>query len=37
MFNNEYKVKFFAMKVFPRNVPAENKALLQRLDLYSEM
>lgn len=37
MFNNEYKVKFFAMKVFPRNVPAENKALLHRLDLYSQM
>ena len=27
-------MRFFAVKVFPHNVQAENRALLRRVDLY---
>lgn len=36
-YNSEYKTRFFAVRAFPRNVKAENKALLKRLDVYSNM
>lgn len=31
----EQKLKFYAARVFPYNVQAENKALLQRLEIYN--
>jgi replication factor A1 len=37
MFNNEYRMRYFAVKVFPHNVQAENKALLKRLEMYSNL
>lgn len=36
-FNNEYRMRYFAIKVFPCNVQAENKALLKRLEMYEKM
>ena len=33
-YNNESRMRFFAMKVFPHSVQAENNALLKRLELY---
>ena len=33
-FNGENRMRFFAVKVFPHNVQAENRALLRRLELY---
>lgn len=34
-YNNEPKMKFFAVKTFPRNIVTESKALLERLEVYS--
>jgi hypothetical protein len=36
-YNSEPRMRFFAQKTFPRNVVAENKALLERLDVYSSI
>ena len=36
-FNGENRMRYFAVKVFPHNVQAENNALLKRLEMYSEM
>ena len=36
-YQNEPKMKFVAMKTFPRSVAAENKSLLERLDIYSTL
>lgn len=36
-YNNEPKMRFFAVKTFERNVNAENKALLERLNAYSQI
>jgi len=33
-FNGENRMRFFALKVFPHNIQAENKALLKRLGVY---
>ena len=33
-YNNENRMKFFAVKVFPHNVQAEDRALLKRLEIY---
>ena len=33
-FNGENRMRFFAVKVFPHNVQAENRALTKRLELY---
>ena len=33
-FNGENNMRFFAVKVLPHNVQAENRALLRRLELY---
>lgn len=33
-FNGENRMRFFAVKVFPHNVQAENRALLRRIELY---
>ena len=33
-FNGENRMRFFAVKVFPHNVQAENRALLRRLEIY---
>ena len=33
-FNGEMRMRYFAVKVFPHNVQAENRALLRRLDIY---
>jgi len=33
-FNGESRMRFFAVKVFPHNVQAENRALLRRLEIY---
>jgi len=34
LFSGENKIRFFAVKVFPHNMQAENKALLKRLEIY---
>jgi hypothetical protein len=36
-FNGESRMRYFAVKVFPHNVQAENRALLKRLDMYKLM
>ena len=36
-FNGERKMRFFAVKVFPHNVSAENRALLKRLEIYNHL
>jgi len=36
-FNGENRMRYFAIKVFPHNVQAENNALLKRLEMYSAM
>lgn len=36
-YQNEPKMKFFAVKTYPRNVLAENKSLLERMEIYSHM
>lgn len=36
-FNGENRARFFAVKVFPHNVQAENRALLKRLELYNAL
>jgi hypothetical protein len=36
-FNGENRMRYFAVKVFPHNVQAENRALLRRLDMYKLM
>jgi len=36
-FNGENRMRYFAVKVFPHNVQAENIALLKRLEMYSEL
>ena len=36
-FNGENRMRYFAVKVFPHNVQAENRALLRRLEMYSEL
>ena len=36
-FNGESRMRFFAVKVFPHNLQAENRALIRRLDVYKEM
>ena len=36
-FNNEYRMRYFAVKVFPHNVQAENRALLRRLEMYENI
>jgi hypothetical protein len=36
-FNGENRMRYFAIKVFPHNVQAENNALLKRLEMYSSM
>jgi len=33
-FNNENRMRFFAVKVFPHSVQAENRGLLKRLEIY---
>jgi len=33
-FNGESRMRFFAVKVFPNNVQAENRALLKRLEIF---
>lgn len=33
-FNGENRMRYFAVKVFPHNVQAENRALLRRLDMF---
>ena len=33
-FNDENRMRFFAIKVFPHSVQAENDALLKRLKIY---
>ena len=35
-FNGENRVRFFAVKVLPFQVQAENRALLKRLEAYAE-
>lgn len=34
IFNGENRMRFFAVKVFPHNIQAENRALLRRLEIY---
>jgi hypothetical protein len=34
VYNQEQRMRFFAVKVFPHNVQAENRALLKRLEIY---
>jgi hypothetical protein len=36
-FNGENRMRFFAVKVFPHNIQAENRALLRRLEIYKEL
>ena len=36
-FNGENRMRYFAVKVYPHNVQAENKALLKRLEMYANM
>jgi replication factor A1 len=36
-YNGESRMKFFAVKVYPKNVVAENRALLARLSIYDKM
>lgn len=36
-FNGENRMRYFAVKVFPHNVQAENRALLRRLDMYKDL
>jgi hypothetical protein len=36
-FNGENRMRYFAVKVFPHNVQAENRALLRRIDMYKLM
>ena len=36
-FNGEMRMRYFAVKVFPHNVQAENRALLRRLDMYKTL
>ena len=36
-YNGETKMRYFAVKVLPRNVQVENKALLNRLAIYDKM
>ena len=36
-FNGENRMRYFAVKVFPHNVQAENRALLKRLEMYEQM
>lgn len=36
-FNGENRMRYFAVKVFPHNVQAENRALLRRLEMYKLM
>ena len=36
-FNGEMRMRYFAVKVFPHNVQAENRALLRRLDMYKSV
>jgi len=36
-FNGEHRMRYFAVKVYPHNVGAENKALLTRLEMYKTM
>ena len=35
-YNGENRMRYFAVKVFPHNVQAENKTLLSRLGLYEK-
>lgn len=36
-FNGEMRMRYFAVKVFPHNVQAENRALVRRLDMYKSI
>lgn len=36
-FNGESRMRFFAVKVFPHNVQAENRALLKRIEIYRSL
>lgn len=36
-FNGENRMRYFAVKVFPESIQAENKALLSRLDMYNKI
>lgn len=36
-YNGEQRMKYFAVRVFPFNVQAENKALLKRLEIYENL
>jgi hypothetical protein len=36
-YQGQTRVRFFAVKVFPLNTQAENRALIRRLELYKEM
>jgi hypothetical protein len=36
-YQGENRMRYFAVKVFPHNVQAENRALLRRLDMYKLM
>lgn len=36
-YGGENRMRFFAMKVYPQNMSAENKALLKRLEMYKMM
>ncbi len=33
-FNGENRMRYMAVKVFPHSIASENKALLQRLEMY---
>jgi replication factor A1 len=36
-YNNENRMRYFAVKVMPHIIPTENKALIKRLDMYKLM
>lgn len=36
-FNGENRMRYFAVKVFPHNIQAENRALIKRLEMYQSM
>ena len=36
-FNGEMRMRYFAVKVFPHNVQAENRALLRRIEMYKSV
>jgi len=36
-FNGENRMRYFAVKVFPHNVQAENRALARRLEMYESI